>query len=169
MSDMDDATTPRPPRSGAHTASDGTPVPVDVSHDRRARRTWVVFLAGPVIWFSHFMLVYLVAEAGCTGDGRGLDVFDPPVPVVWTLVATVVAVGLCAAAAFGARRRWRADGSPAGPAKDGEAEAHDAEPAETADAEERSASLAFVGYVLSLFSLLAVLFTAAPALVLWSC
>ena len=29
----------------------------------------VVFLGGPVIWFSHFMVVYLVAEAGCTGGG----------------------------------------------------------------------------------------------------
>lgn len=169
MSESDDTPTPSSPRAGAYTSADGTPVAVDVSRDRRARGTWAVFLAGPVVWFSHFMLVYLVAEAGCTGDGHGLDVFDPPVPVVWTVVATVVAVALCAAAAVWARRRWRANGSALDDAAEEGAESPDAESARVADAEARSASLAFAGYLLSLFSLLAVLFTAAPALVLWSC
>jgi uncharacterized protein (DUF2267 family) len=44
-----------------------------------------MFVAGPVIWSVHFMLVYLVVEAGCSGDGPGLRLFDPPVPTVVTL------------------------------------------------------------------------------------
>ena len=89
-----------------------------------ARVVWVVFLGGPVIWFAHFMLVYLVAEAGCTGDGPGLDAVRPPVPDAVTLAATAVAarraawacaaVGLPAVAAGGGPgRRRRAAGSPA--------------------------------------------------------
>ena len=41
-----------------------------------------MFVAGPVIWSVHFLLVYLVTEAGCSGDGPGLRLFDPPVPKV---------------------------------------------------------------------------------------
>lgn len=141
-------------------------MPVELGIDRRARANWVVFTAGPVIWFGHFMLVYLVAEAGCTGDGPGLERLDPPVPVITTLVATVIAVALCAAAARWGWRWWR-DGS------------HRATPHVTSDdgtevipavtPSPRDVSLGFAGAILSLFSLVAVLFTAAPALVLGPC
>lgn len=103
------------PGSGASTSAAGTPYPVDLSRDRRARTTWVVFLAGPVIWFGHFMVVYLVAEAGCTGGGHGLELFDPPVPRVLTLVATAAAVLACLGSAAWAHRRWRGDGELAFP------------------------------------------------------
>lgn len=58
----------------------------------RARRPgWaILFLAGPVIWYLHFWLVYLVAEAGCAADDFRL-LGLPGVSVV-TVVATVVAV-----------------------------------------------------------------------------
>ena len=42
-----------------------------------ARIIWLPFLGGPVTWITHFMLVYLVAEAGCSGDGPGLRAVRP--------------------------------------------------------------------------------------------
>jgi hypothetical protein len=143
---------------GGRTRESGTPVAVDVSRDRLARVTWVVFLAGPVTWFTHFMVVYLIAEAGCTGDGPGLDAFDPPVPAVATLAATAVAALICLGAARWAYRRWRA--SQQGVAADEAAELSG--PHHERD---RGGALAFAGFLLSLFSFVAVLFVGLPALV----
>ncbi|MGD9749629.1 MAG: hypothetical protein AB7W59_01405 [Acidimicrobiia bacterium] len=92
---------------GALTAASGTPVAVDVSADRRTRHLWVVLLGGPLVWLAHFALTYLVAEAGCTGDGPGLDRFDPPVPRVFTVAATAIALLACAALGRRAWRQWR--------------------------------------------------------------
>ncbi|MDQ4145306.1 MAG: hypothetical protein M3198_16505 [Actinomycetota bacterium] len=36
-----------------------------------------------------------MAEAGCTGDGPGLQLFDPPVPTIVTLAAAAVAAVAC--------------------------------------------------------------------------
>jgi heme/copper-type cytochrome/quinol oxidase subunit 3 len=149
-------------------------VPVDLAADRRARIIWIIFLAGPVIWFAHFMLVYLVAEAGCTGGGPGLVLFDPPVPVIVTVVATAAAVAACVAAAWRGYRWWQVsrggpgDGSagPLGVARD---ELTDELSGEHADDDERAGPLAFAGFLLSSFSVVAVLFTAAPALVSIAC
>ena len=147
-----------PAEQGAWTAAEGTPVAVDVSRDRLARTTWVVFLAGPVTWLTHFLVVYLIAEAGCTGDGPGLDGFDPPVPAAATLAATVVAALACLAAARKALDRWRV--SRHGVAADEAAELsgrfHD---------RDRGGALAFAALLLSLFSGVAVLFVGLPALV----
>ncbi len=155
----DDETRPEEatrPESGAMTAPEGTPVAVDIARDIRARDTWLVLLAGPVIWFGHFMVVYLVAEAGCTGSGPGLEVFDPPVPATVTIVATVVALAACLAfAAWGLRRSRH--GVPEGDADD--------EPS----AQERHRALAAVGTLLSLLSATAVLFVGIPALVFTGC
>lgn len=144
------------PESGALTAPEGTPVAVDITRDIHARDTWLVLLGGPVVWFGHFMVVYLVAEAGCTGSGPGLGVFDPPVPATVTIVATIVAVVACLVLAAWGLRRSR-HGVPAGDADD--------EPA----AHERHRSLAFVGVVLALLSAVAVLFVGVPALVFTGC
>jgi hypothetical protein len=76
------------PLDGSRTAGEGTPFAVDVSRDRRSRWALFMFVSGPVIWSVHFMLVYLVTEAGCSGDGPGLRLFDPPVPAAVTLAAT---------------------------------------------------------------------------------
>ncbi len=119
-----------------------------MSRDRPARITWVVFLGGPVTWITHFMLVYLVVEAGCTGDGHGFDAFDPPVPAATTLAATGVAVLVCLGFAVWSYRRWRA--ATSGPA----------------DAlREASGVMAFAGFLLAMFSAVAVLFVGLPALV----
>lgn len=131
------------------TAAQGTPVPVDVTVDPRTRTSLLVLLAGPVILMVHFLVVYLVVEAGCTGDGPGFDALDPPVPAVATLAATAVAVLACCASAWWAYRRWR--GAPA--------------PGALVDRE----PLAFVGFLLSLLALLTVLLVGLPALVLEAC
>jgi hypothetical protein len=147
---------------GARTAVEGTPFAVDVSRDRRARVTWVFFLAGPVIWFVHFMVVYLAVEAGCTGDGPGLRLFNPPVPAIVTIAATAVAAIACLGFAGWAQVRWRA--SKHQPAADeardlsGDLKDHD-----------RGGSLAFAGFLLSLLFFVAILFVGLPALVLPAC
>lgn len=142
-------------RRGAATAGTGTPVSVDVSGDPRARGTLALFVAGPLIWMAHFAVVYLVVEAGCTGDGPGLRLFDPPVPTIVTLAATAVAALGCLACAAGAYRRWRVDQQA--PGEGG------LEPAD------RGGALAFAGFVLSLFGVVEVLFVGLPALVLPAC
>lgn len=149
---------------GARSAARGTPEPVDLSADLEVRRTWALLVVGPVIWFTHFMVVYLVAEMGCTGGGPGLERFGPPVPVLVTLVATAVAVPACAAAAVWGWGRWRASQEALETAPD--------EPHEVSgefDDDRRRGSLAFAGFLLSAFSIVAVLFTAAPATVLGPC
>ena len=131
------------------TGPGGTPVPVDITRDLESRPTWLVLLGGPVIWAVHFIVVYLVAEAGCTGSGPGLEAFDPPVPATTTLVATVLAVVGCLGVGLWGWRRSR--GLPEGVAAD--------EPA----ARERHRVLSLAGVLLAGLSLLAVLFVAAPA------
>jgi hypothetical protein len=148
---------PSPP-DGSRTAGEGTPFAVDVSRDRRARWALFMFVSGPVIWSVHFMLVYLVAEAGCSGDGPGLRLFDPPVPKAVTLAATAAAVAAALACATWWYRRWRA--SEHEPVADGAADLAD---------RDRGGTLAFAGFLLSLLSVVTVLFVGLPALVLPSC
>jgi hypothetical protein len=150
-----------PDGRGATTASEGTPFAVDVRGDRRGRANLAVLVVGPVLWLTHFMVVYLVAEAGCTGDGPGLDVFDPPVPERLTLGATALAVAACLVAAAWGLRRWQAAvrrtplcgadlaGAPADLPVDG--------------------VLGFAGFLLSLLSCAAVVLVAVPALALPTC
>lgn len=148
-----------PPVRGARTGVGGTPYPVDVSADRRVRTTWLVLLAGPLIGLSHFMLVYLVAEAGCTGSGTGLRVFDPPVPEVVAVATTALAAAACLAAAALGYRRWRPPGggtSASGVEGD-------------ADELDRRQALGLAGFLLSSFFFLVVLFVGAPAPFLAPC
>jgi hypothetical protein len=137
------------------TASRGTPAPVDVSVNTRAVTSVVVLLAGPVIGALHFLLVYVVVEAGCTGDGPGLDPFDPPVPTVVTLAATAVAALACAATAGWGFARWRA--------------AHRTRPDGGSEHLVDRQPLAFAGFLLSLMALTTVLLVGLPALVLPAC
>jgi hypothetical protein len=161
MSRHDDAEVPGG-GEGSTTAVGGTPVAVDVSRDRGARVIWAVFLAGPIIWFAHFMLVYAVTEAGCSGDGPGLNVFDPPVPTTVTLVATVVAALACLWSAAWAFRRWRhrARGQYPGVTDDLAADL---------DRADRDGLLAFAGFLLSALSFMSVLLVGLPALTLPAC
>jgi hypothetical protein len=150
------------PLDGSRTAGEGTPFAVDVSRDRRARFSLFMFVAGPVIWSVHFMLVYVVTEAGCSGDGRGLELFDPPVPKVVTLATTAAAAAAALACAGWSYRRWRAGSSE--PAAD---EAGDLAGGFTD--RDRGGTLAFAGFLLSLLSVVTIVFVGLPALVLPSC
>lgn len=106
------------------------------------------------------MLIYLVVEAGCTGGGPGLRLFDPPVQTVVTLVATAVAALACLGCAGWGYRRWRADQHER---TDERVAAAGLEPPE------RGGSLAFAGFLLSLLGLVEVLFVGVPALFLPPC
>jgi hypothetical protein len=134
----------------------GTAWSTRVSTDRRALSTLALFLAGPVIWSAHFIVVYVVVEAGCTGSGEGLTAFDPPVPRVVTLVATVVAAVACLLVAAASARRWRSDRVE--------------HPDRTAlSPGEGVAPLAFVGLLLSLLGFVTVLFVGLPVFFLPTC
>jgi hypothetical protein len=145
--------------SGARTAGEGTPVAVDVSADRRARVALVVLLAGPVTSITHFMLVYLAAEAGCMGGGPGLRLFDPPVPDVVTLVATAVAAMACLGFARWSFVRWR----------ERRREPGDADSTDDLRAPDRGGELAFAGLLLSALSFVTVLLVGVPSIYLAAC
>jgi hypothetical protein len=115
-----------------------------------------MFVAGPIIWSVHFMVVYLVAEAGCTGDGPGLELFDAPVPTVVTLVATAVAAVACLAAAAWSHRRWRMNQRL--PVRESGLEAPD-----------QGGNLAFAGFLMSLLGVVTVLFVGLPVMALPAC
>ena len=75
--------------------------------DQHDRLAWVLFLAGPVLWFTHFMAVYLLAEAVCAAGGSDTRWLGLRPVSIATLVATALAVlatGLLAGRAFG---QWR--------------------------------------------------------------
>lgn len=79
---------------------------VDVNDERTSPSwaTWsVLFLAGPVIWYLYFWLVYLVAEAGCTAGG--VQVLGLPAVSVLTVAATILAVAAIAMLTLIGRRR----------------------------------------------------------------
>jgi hypothetical protein len=151
-----------PGTDGSRTAGEGTPFAVDVSRDRRARWPLFMFVSGPIIWSVHFMLVYLVTEAGCSGDGPGLRLFDPPVPKAFTLAATAAAAAAALGCATWWYRRWQA--SEHEPVADAAAD-----PVGDRTDHDRAGTLAFTGFLLSLLSVLTILFVGLPALVLASC
>jgi hypothetical protein len=141
---------------GARTAAGGTPFAVDVSPDRKARVAMAAFLSGPVTAIGHFMLVYLVVEAGCTGDGPGLRIFDPPVPRTLTLIATSIAAIACLVFVAWNLARWRMR-------RDVERDADDLQ------APDPGGSLALLGLLLAVLSFLTVLFVGLPAIFLPAC
>lgn len=146
---------------GSTTSQHGTPMAVDIAAPPWTRRALTLFLAGPVVWFAHFMFVYVVAEAGCTGEGTGLRLLDPPVPTVVTLVATAVATVACAVIAWWEYQRWQADRRPLA--------AEHADVVPESDDPQIGGALAFTGFLLAVVSLLSVLFVGLPAAVLPAC
>ena len=166
----DDASRSSGDESGAWTAEEGTPVAVDVSRDVRARSIWAVFLAGPVIWFVHFVLVYMAVEVGCNGSGPGLRLLDARAAALVTLVATGVAALACLGAAAWGYRWWRRPGSTeAGGGDTAGAEGRGSNTSDGGDSDDPRRALAFAGFLLSLLSLLSVLVVGLPALALQTC
>jgi heme/copper-type cytochrome/quinol oxidase subunit 3 len=147
-----------PGSGGATTGVEGTPVPVDVAKDRPARLNWIVFLAGPVIWITHFMIVYLAAEAGCTGDGPGLNSFDPPTPRIITLVVTAAAALACLPFAVWGYRWWN---------KKRDADVtHDQQDADAAEDVDNRAAAGFAGLLLTCLAIFSILFVGLMAVFL---
>lgn len=115
---------------------------------------WVLFLAGPVIWITHFMGVYVLAEAVCAAGGVDVRAFGIPLLSLVTLVATALAVAAVIVLAVRAFRVWRADpGDPPGWLPGGE----------------RDAGLALAGWLLGILFAVAILFTGIPAAFLEPC
>ena len=148
-----------PSSGGGTTATSGTPFAVDMARDRHTRRMWGILLGGPVLWIGHFMLVYLVAEAGCSGDGPGLELFDPPVPRTATLVATALAAAACILLAIRCLHGWRQATAQAtgddDPDDIGKGAGH--------------GTIPFAGFLLSAFSMLAIVSVGLPAAFLPAC
>ena len=103
---------------------------------------WVIAVGGPAVWITHFMVVYLAAEVSCTGlESDGWSAFGEGTLVVVTVVATAVAVLACAALAVVARRRM-------------------------ATLDRDRVEFAFLGFLLSIGSILGIVAVGAPALFL---
>lgn len=147
--------------SDAETTTTGTEPaePPGLTPDDHATTIWAIVLAGAVIWFAHFGAVYLLAEAACGFDLLDTEVAGLTVLSVVILALTAVAAVATAIPALMALRRWRAN------------PADDAEPSPGALAHplERDRALAFVGFILNLLFVLAILAVGLPALVLAPC
>lgn len=114
--------------------------------EAQPRTVWMLLLGGPVIWFVHFMAVYLAAEIGCKLVRFDIALLGVPGVSVVTIGATVLAEVALVVATARALQRWRR-GRGAG----------------------EEAKVAFAGILLGAFSVIAVVFTAVPALVLQPC
>ncbi len=90
-----------PPPSGVGPAGSELPPSSPTS-----AATWAALLAGPVVWITHFMVVYLTVEAAC---GRApIVVLSGRTTSGLVLAATGVAALICAAGAWWAWRRYQA-------------------------------------------------------------
>lgn len=149
-----DHTSPPGGRGGSGGEKPAGTVPVSTSG--RARATIALFLAGPVIWSVHFLVVYLAVETACSGGGAGLGAFGPSAAEAVTIVATVVAAVACLLAAAASHRRYRTDRTP------------DDSPTDLSPAE-GVGTLAFIGFLLALLGFVTVLLVGVPALFLPAC
>lgn len=103
---------------------------------------WVVAVGGPAVWMTHFMVVYLAGELTCVS--RLTNEWTPlgsGALLAITIGATVAAVLACTALAVVARRHM-------------------------AGTDRETIDFAFLGFLLSIGSIIGVLTVAAPALVL---
>jgi amino acid transporter len=122
---------------------------------------WALFLAGPVIWIFHFMVVYLIAEAVCQAGGTGREVWGLPLVSFVTVVATAVAVAAILAVTVLAYRRWRA--------QERRAREDPAEGAREHRDPRRDRTLMLSGVLLGLLFALSVIYVGLPALWLRPC
>lgn len=81
------------------TGTDDRPIE-RIPDEEQTLKEWFALLAGPTIWISHFMLVYLVAETACTPTDPDQWSFFGEDAVIWlTVLATVGAAAACVAVA----------------------------------------------------------------------
>jgi hypothetical protein len=115
--------------------------------ERGSAGTWVMLLAGPVIWYGYFWLVYLMAEGVCRLGGPDFTVMGLTGLSWLTIAMTVGASALTIISGHRSYSSWR-----------------DKRVAATG-----STGLSFAGFVLSGIFLFSVLATGLPALVLEPC
>jgi len=118
------------------------------------RAIWGLFLAGPIIWFGHFMIVYLMGETWCSADDSAEEILGLPVLSFVTVVVTVVAAGVTLVFAEIAHRRWRARADNR---------------SDWLDGDDRNAGLALAGALMGMLFAFAILFVGLPAAFLVPC
>src|SRR5687768_12559370 len=64
-------------------------------------------LAGPILWFVHFVAVYVVAEFGCRINFSNLIFVTPESIRLWITVLTIVVLIPVAIGGVLAYRNWR--------------------------------------------------------------
>jgi hypothetical protein len=108
--------------------------------------------AGPILWFAHFMLVYMVAELGCRANFN--NVFYQTPETIRTIVIVLTLVALVAVIAGGvlAYRNWQALPNAEGSTDD-----------------IRTRFLIVMGGLLTGLFVLSIVATAAPAFVVSVC
>ena len=121
-----------------------------------------LFLAGPLIWSVHFLVVYGLTESICASGAADAEWLGLDVASSLTVLFTVAAAAAALVPTRRAFRRWRAAGGdwnevPPSRRRDRSARA------------EAEAPLALAGFLLGLLFVLAILFVGAPALVLDAC
>jgi heme/copper-type cytochrome/quinol oxidase subunit 3 len=72
----------------------------------RTRAGIILFLAGPVIWYGYFWLVYMVAEAACTRGGLAFRGFGLNGVSLVTVALSLLSIVASAALAVMAYRLW---------------------------------------------------------------
>lgn len=115
------------------------------------RRTWALFLAGPILWFGHFMAVYLLVESACAAGGTAAELLGLDVVALVTVVATAGAFALAVGVAVLSLREWRR------------------RPGDVLAGGERASGVALGAMLLAILFAIAILFTGYPALVLEPC
>jgi hypothetical protein len=110
-------------------------------------------MAGPVLWFVHFLLVWGVAEFGCRINFRNVEFVSPAAIQLFVVVVTVAVVLAVAVGGLMAWRGWRY------------IEAHSNEMV----GEDRLRFLLMLALLLSGLFLFTTLFTAAPSFFLSVC
>jgi glucan phosphoethanolaminetransferase (alkaline phosphatase superfamily) len=113
------------------------------SSDVRPTFTWILLLAGPVVWYAYFWLVYLGVETGCRIAGSNSGTLGVSHLSLFTLALTAAAFLMILVAGIRNYRAWRSA--------------------------ERAIGLPFAGLVLSVIFAMSVLATGLPALVLPPC
>jgi hypothetical protein len=86
-----------------------------MSSVRRLGTPWAVLLAGPVVGMTYFWVVYLLAEASCSGD---LELLGTATLRTTVLAVTAGAIAVYLGYAWRARRLWVDRGTAADEADD---------------------------------------------------
>lgn len=129
------------------------PLPEPQVHSVTSRPLWIALIAGPSLWFGHFMAVYLLTEAVCAAASTSLGVGSTWLEAgalglsllsVVVLVITVVAIGVVGWAMVATRSYDRQ------------------EPADTG-------RVMAIGLWLDVLFVVAILFVGLPAMVLSPC